>query len=156
ALGHRRMPLPSGSPHGANRVAADRVACPARQSGSSDRPRRRWCGHCVVGTGASGGFGQPTGRAGPGPEAPDQAPALLIRSSRPGGHVLANLDSRNRFWTWVRKAATSGVVTLTPLPSKKVAAVFSVSMTPSSFSFFDAATAPSIAFCCAGDRPFQK
>src|SRR4051812_4329659 len=59
-------------------------------------------------------------------------PAWLIRSRRPFGQLAANFDSENIFRTWVRKASTSGVVTLTPLPSKKPLASASVLSTPAS------------------------
>jgi hypothetical protein len=74
----------------------------------------------------------------------------------PFGQLCANFDSRNFFCTWSRKAATSGVVTLTPLPSKKAAASFSVAMTPVSLAFLASFSADSIAFFSSADRPSQN
>src|SRR5215472_5253201 len=71
--------------------------------------------------------------------------AWLICSSRPFGQLAANFESENSFSTWLRKASTSGVVTFTPLPSKKLFASASVFTTPSSLKALALASAASIA-----------
>src|SRR5581483_5420110 len=84
------------------------------------------------------------------------APAFSIRSSMPCGQFLAKSECRNLSKTWVRKALTSGVVTVLPLLWKKPTASFSVESTPASLNFLATSSAASIAFLSSSERPFQK
>ena len=87
---------------------------------------------------------------------PDQAPAALMRSSMPVGQFLAKSELRKASSTWVRKAATSGVVTVLPCASKKALPSASVAATPSSLSFLAAASAARIALLLVGAQPVPE